>query len=105
MWCRGTEKGLIVIDYSFENISYNVEFGDYHNNDKGISDWDFKMYDSDGNVLETYPVDVQYASAVSPGHKSSGQMAYALNNSDNYIEAEYHDNIFEGSDFTIGLIW
>lgn len=66
------------VDYSFENISYNVEFGDYHNNEKGISDWDFKMYDSDGNVLETYPVDVQYASAVSPGHKSSGQMAYAL---------------------------
>lgn len=46
--------------------------------EKGILDWDFKMYDSDGNVLETYPVDVQYASAVSPGHKSSGQMAYAL---------------------------
>lgn len=63
------------------------------------------MYDSDGNVLETYPVDIQYASAVSPGHKSSGQMAYARNNSDNYIEAEYHDNIFEGSDFTIELIW
>ena len=59
-------------------IKVTSNSGDYHNNEKGILDWDFKMYDSDGNVLETYPVDVQYASAVSPGHKSSGQMAYTL---------------------------
>lgn len=49
-------------------IKVTSNSGEYHNNEKGISDWDFKMNDSDGNVLETYPVDVQYASAVSPGH-------------------------------------
>lgn len=63
------------------------------------------MYDADGNVLETYPADTKYASAVSPGHKSSGQMAYALNNSTNYIEAEYHDNMFMASDLTVILEW
>ena len=63
------------------------------------------MYDAEGNVLETYPVDTKCAQGVSPGHKSSGQMAYALNNSSNYIEAEYHDNFLMSSDFTIELEW
>lgn len=63
------------------------------------------MYDADGNVLKTYPASTDYAQAVSPGHKSSGQMAYTLNNSTNYIEAEYSDNIFMRSDFTIELEW
>lgn len=96
---------VIIIDYMYENIEYNVEFGDYQNNELSISDWDFSMYDADGNILETYPADTKYAKAVSPGHKSSGQMAFALNNDTNYIEAEYHDNMFAGSDFTIELIW
>ena len=96
---------VVIIDYEFENVDYNVEFGDYKNNQLSISDFDFNMYDADGNVLKTYPASTDYAQAVSPGHKSSGQMAYALNNSTNYIEAEYSDNIFMSSDFTIELEW
>ena len=94
---------VVIIDYEFENVDYNVEFGDYKNNELSISDFDFKMYDADGNVLKTYPASTDYAQAVSPGHKSSGQMVYALNNATNYIEAEYSDNIFMSSDFTIEL--
>lgn len=96
---------VVIIDYEFENVDYNVKFGDYKNNELSISDFDFKMYDADGNVLETYPASTDYAQSVSPGHKSSGQMAYALNNATNYIEAEYSDNIFMSSDFTIELEW
>lgn len=96
---------VVIIDYEFENVDYNVEFGDYKNNELSISDFDFKMYDADGNVLKTYPASTDYAQSVSPGHKSSGQMAYALNNATNYIEAEYSDNIFMSSDFTIELEW
>lgn len=96
---------VIIIDYRYENISHATEFGDYYNDELHIGDFDFSMYDADGEVLETYPVDTKYAQAVSVGHKSSGQMAYALNNSQNYIEAEYHDNMFMGSDFTIILEW
>ena len=96
---------VVIIDYEYENIDYNVEFGDYKNNELSISSWDFSMYDADGNILDTYPADRKYAKSVSPGHKSSGQMAYALNNSSNYIEAEYHDNFLTSSDFTIELQW
>lgn len=96
---------VVIIDYQYENISHDTQFGDYYNDELYISDIDFSMYDADGNAMETYPTDIKYPQAVSIGHKSSGQMAYALNNDKNYIEAEYHDNMFMGSDFTIILEW
>lgn len=96
---------VVIIDYNFKNISHSTDFGDYHNDELHIGDFDFSMYDADGEILETYPANIKYAQAVSVGHKSSGQMAYALNNNQNYIEAEYHDNIFMGSNFTIILEW
>ena len=95
----------VIIDYKFENISHSTDFQNYHNDELFISELDFSMYDADGERLETYPAEVKYAKSVSIGHKSSGQMAYALNNSQNYIEAEYHDNMFMSSDFTIILEW
>lgn len=96
---------VVIIDYKYKNISHSTEFGDYHNDELYISDLDFSMYDADGEALETYPADIKEASGVSVGHKTSGQMAYALNNNKNYIEAEYSDNFLMGSDFKIILKW
>lgn len=89
---------VVIIDYKYKNISQSDD-------ELYISDMDFSMYDADGEALETYPADTKEASGVSVGHKSSGQMAYALNNNKNYIEAEYSDNFLMGSDFTIILKW
>lgn len=106
-WDKQADR-VVAIDYKYENISHAVEsdFLDYSNNELFISEMDFKMYDADGNLMETYPADItNYPRAVSPGHKVSATMAYALNNDQNYIEAEYHDKASSDSDFTIELEW
>ena len=96
---------VIIIDYEFKNISYEESYGDYYNNQINISEMNFNMYDADGNALDTYPATTKYAQSITPGHKSSGQMAYALNNDKNFIEAEYYDNMFLGSTLVIELEW
>ena len=77
---------VIIISYSYENTSY--ENGLY------ISSVNFKVYDKDNNLLQTYPVLLKYPQEISVGRKTDATMAYALNNDQNYVELEYYDNVF-----------
>lgn len=90
---------VVIISYEYENISLN--------DDLYISDYDFKVYDADNNSLDDYPIyDIDYSDSVSVGRKSSGEMAFALNNSRNYLELEYYDNMWNSSsDCIIKLEW
>ena len=80
---------VVIISYEYENISLT--------DDLYISDYDFKVYDKDNNNLETYPADTKYSSSVGVGRKSSGEMALALNNNNNYMEVEFYDNMWNSS--------
>lgn len=89
---------VIIISYEYENISLE--------DDLLVDDWDFKVYDKDNNVMETYPVDTKYGSSVGQGRKASATMAYALNNDSNYVEIEYYDNVWNSkSDCVFKLEW
>ncbi len=89
---------VVIIDYSYENISQeeNLYIFDSH----------FKAYDKGGNSLETYPVSTKSPEQISIGRKTSGQMAFALNDTNNYIELEFYDNMFASKrDCLITLEW
>ena len=89
---------VVIISYEYENISQS--------NDLYITDFDFKVYDIDNNSLESYPADTKYSTSVGIGRKSSGEMAYALNNNNNYVELEFYDNIWNSSsDCLFKLEW
>ena len=76
---------VVIIEYEYENISKE--------DDLSISDWNFKLYDKDNNKLETYPADYKPGGSVGKGRKTTGSVVYALNNSNNYIELEFYDNM------------
>jgi len=89
---------VVIISYDYENVSQS---SDLH-----ISDFNFKLYDKESVALETYPADIKYPQAVSAGRKTSGEVAYALNSNENYIELEYYDNMFSSkSDCKVILEW
>ena len=89
---------VIIVDYAYENIDVDDQLYIFESN--------FKAYDADNNSLETYPADIKSADSISAGRKTTGQMAFALNNSTNKIELEYFDNMFNDSkDCLIVLEW
>lgn len=90
---------VILVSYEYENISYQ--------NDLSVSAMNMKTYDKENNLLETYPASgTKYGSSVGTGRKSNAVIAYALNNSENYIEVEYYDNMFNSSaDCKFALEW
>ena len=89
---------VIIISYEYENISLN--------DDLYISSLDFKVYDKDNNILDTYPVTTEYPTSIGTGRKAKASEAYALNNSDNYIELEFYDNMCNSnSDCVFKLNW
>lgn len=89
---------VVIISYEYENISKE--------DDLYISDIDFKVYDKQGNILETYPVDYKYSDSIGPGRKTTAEAAYALNSIDNYLELEYYDNMFNSkSDCLVKIEW
>ena len=89
---------MIIISYAYENIS--------HNSDLYISEMNFKAYDKDNNAMDTYPLStVEYPDSISTGRKTSAQLAYGLNSSDNYVELEFYDNMFLDADCKIALEW
>ncbi len=92
-------KKVIVISYEYENQTLQ--------NNLYISSMDFKAYDKDDYILETYEViNYKYPSSVSTGHKETAEMVFALNNDINYIELEYYDNFFNSKpDCKIILEW
>lgn len=89
---------VVIIDFSYENI--NIPENLY------IFDSNFKAYDKDNNSLQTYPVSITYGEQISAGRKTKGQIAFALNNENNYIELEYYDNMYNNlRDCLIVLEW
>ncbi len=62
--------------------------------------------DKDNNILDTYPVTTEYPTSIGTGRKAKASEAYALNNSDNYIELEFYDNMCNSnSDCVFKLNW
>lgn len=89
---------VIIIDYSYENIDVPEELYIFESN--------FKAYDADNNALESYPANIKSSDSIGAGRKTSGQMAFALNNDTNKIELEYFDNMFNDTkDCLIVLEW
>lgn len=78
-------KRIILINYSFENISCKQ--------DMAVYDYSFHVYDASGKLLETYPsTDASGpSSTISAGKHSSASVAYGLDNSSNQITLELYD--------------
>ncbi len=98
-------KRVVLIDYSYENVSYAISWDDYYNDELYISSSDFDLYDADGNAMSDYPIYHDYIRAVSPGHKTTGQMAFGLDSKKDYIELEYSDYASDDPGFVIDLEW
>lgn len=90
---------VVIIEYEYENMTLE--------DDLFISDsTNFKAYDKENNQLESYPVDIKYASNVSKGRKTTASVAYALNSDSNYIELEFYDNVWNSKpDCKLVLEW
>lgn len=78
-WHDGSKR-VIFIKYYYENINLNDDFYIDENN--------FKIYDKENRILETYPLNVDSAPAISAGRKATHEIAYGLNSDENYIEIE-----------------
>ena len=96
---------VILVDYEYENISYAVEFGDYYNDKLYLGTGDFEFYDTEGRSIDDYPISYAYPHSISPGHKTSGQMALGLNSDSNYIEIELDDYGYKGPGIVVDLDW
>ena len=91
---------VVIIEWEYENISCAE--------DLYISDMlNFKLYDKDNNKLETYPAgSTKYGGSVGQGRKAVSSEAFALNNSNNYIELEFYDNTWNSKpDCKVILEW
>ena len=85
-------KNVVIIDYTYTNL--NLDEALY------ISELNFKMFDSNGNALDTYPASINSASQVPKGKTAKGSMAYGLDEGDT-IEAYYYDNMFNSKEDAI----
>lgn len=79
---------ILIIDYSYENISSDT--------DVTFSFLYMRVYDGEGNLLETYPSieTKQSQGLVSKGHHTSASTAYSLNSSSNEITIDVYDPVF-----------
>ena len=60
-----------------------------------ISDVNLQLYDKENNRVETYPATgTKFGGKIGKGRKTTASKAYALNDTNNYIEIEYHDIAF-----------
>lgn len=96
---------VVLIDYEYENISYAVEYDNYYNDKLYMGSYNFEFYDADGHSMNEYPISYEYPHSITPGHKTSGQMALGLNNDTNYIEMELDDYDYKGPGIVIDLDW
>lgn len=79
---------VIVVEYEYENVSLEK--------DLYISQNDFKLYDSNNTLLETYPAGVRkHPDYISKGRKTTANAVFALNDSTNHVELEYYINMFD----------
>lgn len=89
---------VIVVSYEYENISYS--------SDLSINNYNFIAYDNQGYRLEKYSFNSKSGGSVAQGRKSTGSVAYILNNEINHIELDYYDNTFnDKADCMFVLDW
>ena len=98
MFADDKPNKVIIISYDYENIDYD---GTTY-----VSEMSFKVFDKESTSLETYPASVKSGESLSPGRKTSASMAYGLNSSENYVELEFYDNMFDSKASAIfALSW
>lgn len=80
-------KKVVLIEYTYENIESNDNISLFSTN--------FKVYDEEGNILDTYPLPLdKNPKAISKGKKCTASMAYALNTEAKFLELEFYNNMF-----------
>lgn len=88
---------VVIVTFEYENISVDGLVLSSHN---------FRLYDKQGNELQSYPiVDTLDGDYIAPGEKSKATMALALNSKNNYIKANFFDELFGEVSATIELKW
>ncbi|MTP74007.1 hypothetical protein GMB80_13815 [Turicibacter sanguinis] len=87
---------VVVLEYTYKNL--NQEDGTYI-----IGGMDYKVYDSTGKSLETYPAGVTlYGDTVSIGRTSTAQDAFGFNGDANQVlEIEIYDSVFSAKPLAI----
>lgn len=79
---------VLTIDYLYENLSNADE-------DLLISEYNFKIVDSGGNMMDNYPVMGLYTAAYTPvGAKSLATMVYGTVAESKTVKVLYYDNLF-----------
>ena len=100
-------KRVVLISYEYKNIDYyaSYDYTDYVQDEISINDYDFDVYDAEGNRMDTYPATLDFGSGVTAGHKATGTMAYGLNSDENFIEMEYNADWLSATTCKIILEW
>ena len=75
---------IVIVKYLYENVDCTQDIT--------ISYLYFRAYDSEGNLLDTYPsTEIEYPNTISAGGKKTASVAYALNNDTNYIKLQFYN--------------
>mgnify|MGYP002519188623 CR=1 FL=1 len=75
---------IVIIKYQYENVDFTQDIT--------ISYLYFRAYDSEGNLLDTYPsTEIEYPNTISAGGKKTASVAYALNDDTNYIKLQFYN--------------
>ncbi len=75
---------IVIVKYLYENVDCTQDIT--------ISYLYFRAYDSDGNLLDTYPsTEIEYPNTISAGGKKTASVAYALNDDTNYIKLQFYN--------------
>lgn len=79
---------VILLEFTYENLNLSENLF--------ISDSNFKVYDKEGNILESYPISSEKVSkSISKGKKCTASAAYALNSKSEDIIVEFYPNILD----------
>lgn len=77
-------KHVILIKYQYENIDVDQDIN--------LSTLSLKAYDSDGNLLDTYPAaESELSQTISAGGKTSACVAYGVDSDSKYIKLQYYN--------------
>lgn len=62
-----------------------------------VSDMNFKIIDEQGEIGETYPVDIKEPQAIMSGITCKAQMAFGVNNKSSKIKLQFFNNMFDST--------
>ena len=75
---------IVIVKYQYENVDCTQDIT--------ISYLYFRAYDSEGNLLNTYPsAETEHPNTISAGGKKTASVAYALNDDTNYIKLQFYN--------------